>query len=142
MHRALVGDFHQLLALLGVQRALHFYHPVELIEHADPGFALGAIFRMNLAVTSVTVTRSSGSALRSAYIRMVIEVQAPRPASTRSYGPGPRIPAAGGDGLVSRQPMRSDRNGLLEFVGAGLANHDLAWRFAGSAAGLGAAGSM
>lgn len=37
---------------------------------------------------STTSTRSSGQPLRSAYIRRVIEVQAPSAASSRSYGEG------------------------------------------------------
>jgi len=50
VHRALVGDFHQFLALLGVERAFHGDDPVDLIKHPGLGFALGAIFRMDLAV--------------------------------------------------------------------------------------------
>src|SRR5215207_3008708 len=38
---------------------------------------------------SRTVTRSSGKALCCAYRRNVMDVQAPSPASRRSYGPGP-----------------------------------------------------
>ena len=35
MHRALVGDFHQFLALLGVQRALDSEQRGKLMEIAD-----------------------------------------------------------------------------------------------------------
>src|SRR5439155_632019 len=49
-----------------------------------------------------------GTALRSAYIRIVIEVQAPRPASTKSYGPGPLSwppTATGSSATISCGPM-------------------------------------
>src|SRR5918994_6911921 len=39
---------------------------------------------------SVTVVERSGQFLRWAYIRTVMDVQAPRAASSRSYGVGPR----------------------------------------------------
>ena len=84
VHRALVGDFHQSLALIGVECALHRNHAVELIEHTSLGLAFGASSAWILLWLSVTVTRSSGRDLRSAYIRIVIEVQAPSPASTYS----------------------------------------------------------
>src|SRR3954465_4829109 len=50
MHGAFVRDFHQLVALFGIQRALHRDDPIDLIEHPGPGFAVRAVFRMNLAV--------------------------------------------------------------------------------------------
>ena len=84
MHRALVGDFHQPLALIGVERAFHRDHPVDLVEHAFLVSHSAQSSAWILLCFSVTVTRSSGSDLRSAYIRMVIDVQAPRPASTKS----------------------------------------------------------
>ena len=50
MHRALVGDFHQFLALLDVERAFHGDDPIDLVEHALFGFALGAIFRVDFVM--------------------------------------------------------------------------------------------
>src|SRR5580698_4711218 len=43
MHRALVGDFQQPLALSGVELAFHGDDAVDLVEHASLGFAFGAI---------------------------------------------------------------------------------------------------
>src|SRR5437660_151679 len=43
VHRTLVGDFHQPLALLGVERALHGDDPVDLVQHAIAGLAFPAI---------------------------------------------------------------------------------------------------
>src|SRR4051812_33711981 len=50
VHRAFVGDFDQLLALLGIQRALHGDGPFDLVEQADLGVAFGAILCMDLAL--------------------------------------------------------------------------------------------
>ena len=61
---------------------------------------------------------------------MVIDVQAPRPASTKSYGPGSAVLAAGGNGLIRQHLMRPDGDRLLEFAVAGFAHHDVARRFA------------
>ena len=44
MHRTFVGDFHQSLALLGVQWTFHGNDPINLVEHARLGFAFRAIF--------------------------------------------------------------------------------------------------
>src|SRR5436305_10592793 len=43
MHRALVGDFHQPLALVGVECAFDADDALDLVEHALPGLAFLAI---------------------------------------------------------------------------------------------------
>ena len=50
MHGALIGDFHQPLALLIVERTLQCYGTVDVIERADFGVAGFAILSMDLAV--------------------------------------------------------------------------------------------
>ena len=50
MHRTFVRDFHQPLALLGIERAFHRNHAIDLIEHAFAGFAFRTVFRVDLAV--------------------------------------------------------------------------------------------
>ena len=89
---------------------------------------------------SVTVIARSGSALRSAYSRIVIDVQAPSPASKKSYRPGAGVRAAGRGRLVGEQMMRPDGDRLLELAVAGFAHHDVARRSAGVAGRLRAAG--
>ena len=50
MHRALVGDLHQALVLIGVECAFNFDHPVDLVDLAFAGFAFGAILGVDLVV--------------------------------------------------------------------------------------------
>ncbi|KMS30270.1 hypothetical protein FE79_15065, partial [Staphylococcus aureus] len=49
VHRAFVGDLHQLPALLVVERTVEVDHALELIDQPDLGLALGAVLRMDLA---------------------------------------------------------------------------------------------
>lgn len=54
---------------------------------------------------SQTVTFVNGHPLRRAYMRTVIEVQAPRLPNNNSYGPGPvSVPIGSGSSAVSSWP--------------------------------------
>ena len=48
VHRALVRDLHQLLALLGIERTVHRDIALDLVEHALARFALVAVFCVDL----------------------------------------------------------------------------------------------
>ena len=85
MHRALVGNLHEALALLVVERALKVH---DALDAVDPAFLRLAHDSQSAAwileCRSSTLTFSSGSFLCSAYMRSVMAVQAPSPASRRS----------------------------------------------------------
>src|SRR5262249_12323857 len=50
VHRALVCDLHQPLALVGVERAFHGDHAIDLVQHALLRLALLAVLCVDLAV--------------------------------------------------------------------------------------------
>jgi len=136
VHRTLVGDFHQSLALIGVERALHRNYTVELIEHAGLGFAFGAVFRVDPAVAQ----RHRHPVKRQQFAIGI------HPHRNRGAGaePGqhivirPRaaIRAADRDRLVGEQMMRPDDDVVLVFAVAGFAHHDIARRSIGYSRGL------
>ena len=126
MDRALVGDFHQFRALFGVELAFDRYHALDLVEHPDPGFAFGAILRVNLAM----VERHRHAIQRQ---RLAVGIHAhghrgagAEPGEQVVIGSGSAVVAAGGNGFVGHQAMWPDRNHLLEFAVAGFPHHHLA----------------
>ncbi len=51
MHRAFVGDFEQLRSLGLVENPYELDRPFDLIEHADLGLAIPAVFRVDFRVS-------------------------------------------------------------------------------------------
>ena len=66
MHRAFVGNLQKPRALLGSEIALKRDGPLDVIDLALLGFALGAIGGVDFVVTQTDQCRASGISLRSA----------------------------------------------------------------------------
>ena len=141
VHRALVGDLHQLLALLGIERALDRNLALDLVEHALARLALLAVLCVDLAV----LQRHRDAIERQRFsVGIHPHGHGGAGAETRQQeivGPGAGVLAAGGDRLVGDQLMRADRDGLLELAGAGFLHDDPPRRLAGIGAASAGAGS-
>ena len=81
MHRAAIGDFHQAGALSVIQRTGEDNLPAQYLELAPFLFTILAILPMLPTVRNRTLTSSRGQDFRFAYMRMVMDVQAPSAAS-------------------------------------------------------------
>jgi len=134
--RGSVGDLQQALFLFRIER------PLDLDLRARCGRSMPSRVShashrgVDLSVFQATVAASSGQPLRSAYIRSVMEVQAPRAATSRSKGSpvGPRIGAGSwpaGCGGRARISVRKPRARAGRDAGVG-------GRLCGGLAGAGA----
>ncbi len=81
MHRTLVGNFHQPLALLGVEIAFDGDDALDVVEHADLGFSILAVLRVNLAMG-----QRDGDALQRQRLAIGVHPHCHRGAGLGQYG--------------------------------------------------------
>jgi hypothetical protein len=136
VHRALVGNLHQPLALIGVERALDRDHAVDLVQHALPRFAFLAVYCVNLAVL-----QRHGDAIERQRLAVGIHSHRHGGAGAKAckheiIRAGSAILAADGNGFVRQHLVRTRGDDLLELAVARFAHHDVARPLARGSGGL------
>ena len=126
MDRAFVGDLHQSLALIIIERAFDLDHAVDLVEHAGAGFAFGAIFGVDLVML-----QRHRDAIERQRLAVGIEPHGHGGAGAEAceqevIRSGAGVLAANRDRFIGQHAVRPQRDSLLQFAVAGFAHHDVA----------------
>ncbi len=88
VYRASIGDLQKPLALSVIQFPVDSNTPIDAIDSPCIGFASSAIAGVNLSMRRSTFKCSRGSCLCRAYMRSVMEVQAPSDATNQTIEAG------------------------------------------------------